>query len=125
MAAGVSATEPDPLAFGLIASLINLRNNTGMSRSVKPLPDDDEAWVKISVDVRAGDLRWIDQHVARTDNGHGSRTDVIRAALTYYAQQHGMPERDATPAPKTQPAAKRAFGRPAKARTAKAAKPGG
>lgn len=94
-----------------------------MSRTVKPLPEDDEAWVKISVDVRAGDLRWIDQHVASTDNWHGSRTDVIRAALTYYAQQHGTLGREANPAPEAEPAAKRAAVRTAKVRTAKVVKP--
>jgi hypothetical protein len=58
-----------------------------MSRATKPLPDDDAALVKVSVDVRAGSLRWIDTHAARDDNPHRSRTDVIRAALAEYAQR--------------------------------------
>jgi Arc/MetJ-type ribon-helix-helix transcriptional regulator len=86
-----------------------------MSRTVKPLPDDDDALVKISVDVRAGGLRWVDQHVTRADNPHGSRTDVVRAALAEYAQRHSVPEGEPEAAPKV---------RIAKVRTTKVVKPG-
>jgi hypothetical protein len=60
----------------------------------QPIPDNPDAKVKVSMDLKASGVNWLDDYAKATDR---SRADVIREALQEYIARHGRP---ATPAPK-------------------------